>query len=291
MTPSPFAQRRAAFILCTALACAGSLPLAAIRAPKSTANSAQSAPVKFDAVTIKTEASGAAFNFAYTIDPTHVHISGVALDALICDSYGLSRFQLTGRPQWVRNDRFDIEASVEKPTSHDGMKQMLRQAITDKFQLVLTPTAHTGTVYSLQLAEGGSKLGHQPTDHSLPSALMKLPAGTTLPIMTYTVNRRAYGNNGESSNIPSQAIRGTQATMADLAGQLANVLGAPVTDDTGLQGKFDFTLHFDAGATQDASDQPGIADALKTQLGLHLTRGRGTYTVYTIKQVEKPAQP
>jgi len=280
------------FVLCAALACAGSLPLAGLVPSQPAADSPQTALPKFDAVTIKTEARSAGFHFAYTIDPTHVHITGMALEALIRNAYDLSKFQLAGGPQWVRNDRFDVEASVEMPTSHAGMMLMLRQALADKFQLVLTPTAHTGTVYSLQVAEGGSKLGHQPTDNSLPSALMKLPAGTTLPIVTYNLNRRTYGDNGETSSVtPSQAFLGTQATMADLAGQLANVLGAPVSDDTALQGKFDFTLHFDAGATQDPSDQPAIADALKTQLGLHLTRGRGTYTVYTIKQVEKPAQP
>lgn len=283
---------RAAFVLCAALACAGFLPLAGVHPAESAAHSPQSAPPKFDAVTFRAEPSGGTFNFAYTIDPTHAHISGVTLEFLIVHAYDLRKFQLTGGPQWVRNDRFDVEASVERPTSRADMMQMLRQAITDKFQLVLTPAARTGTVYSLQVAENGPKLGHQPPDRLLQSPLLSLPRGTTLPIATFSFTRRVYGNDGESSSvIPSQVIRGTQATMADLAGQLATALGAPVTDDTGIHEKYDFTLHFDAGVAQDTSDQPGIADALKTQLGLRLKRGRGAYSVYTIKQVERPAQP
>ncbi len=64
--------------------------------------------------------------------------------------------------------------------------------------------------------------------------------------------------------------------MAELAEVLSKQVRLPVTDATGLQGRFDFTLSWvmdqgEPSAPLDADSGPTIFSALQAQLGLKLS--------------------
>jgi uncharacterized protein (TIGR03435 family) len=92
--------------------------------------------------------------------------------------------------------------------------------------------------------------------------------------------------------------RGTQltasgpgATMKMLADQLSITLGHPVSNETGLDGLYNFKLEWapDPPAVS-ATDGPSIFTALTEQLGLRLESKKGPVPVYVIEKIEKPGE-
>jgi uncharacterized protein (TIGR03435 family) len=81
-------------------------------------------------------------------------------------------------------------------------------------------------------------------------------------------------------------------------------LGRPVVDETGLTGKYDFTLNYapepgtfgtgPGAEPQDApasgAQGPSFLEAVKDQLGLKLKPGKAPLKVLVIDQVERPTQ-
>ena len=95
---------------------------------------------------------------------------------------------------------------------------------------------------------------------------------------------------------------GSLATLEMLTTALANQLGRPVLDRTGLKGTFDFKLEWapdtppavglsppsvDATPAADPNG-PSIFMALEEQLGLKLVAEKGSEEVVTIDHIEKP---
>jgi uncharacterized protein (TIGR03435 family) len=115
-------------------------------------------------------------------------------------------------------------------------------------------------------------------------------------------------------------MQATAESMEDFAKMLGNQVGKPVTDTTGLTGKYDFTLTWDgardifgfggglppmppglgagpgAGAaggstplagTSDAETQPTIFAAVQSQLGLKLEQKKGQVDSIVVDHAEK----
>jgi uncharacterized protein (TIGR03435 family) len=90
-------------------------------------------------------------------------------------------------------------------------------------------------------------------------------------------------------------------SMAQFCNSLAIILGRPVTDHTGIDGRFDIHLEFDPAGVNlgkgasalttdlDKSDgiQPSIFSALQQQLGLKLQSYRQPAEVLVIDRLER----
>ncbi len=84
-------------------------------------------------------------------------------------------------------------------------------------------------------------------------------------------------------------------------GLQANVLDRPVLDQTGLSGRFDFTLSWTPDEFQfpnvdvkapPADNNAGLPDlltALKDQLGLKLESTKGSVEIFIIDKLDKPS--
>jgi uncharacterized protein (TIGR03435 family) len=95
----------------------------------------------------------------------------------------------------------------------------------------------------------------------------------------------------------------TNGNMADFAGLMQEaVLDCPVLDQTGLAGRFDFTLNrtpddsqfSSMGAkipppTDSANAPPSLYTAIQEQLGLKLDASKALAEVLVIDNVEKPS--
>ena len=88
-------------------------------------------------------------------------------------------------------------------------------------------------------------------------------------------------------------IHATQRFVAESMPQLASVLSsrlkAPVTDATGLQGKYDFTLRWvmDGGIPPAETPGPAIGQALQEQLGLRVLPKKSMADVFIVDHIEK----
>lgn len=103
-------------------------------------------------------------------------------------------------------------------------------------------------------------------------------------------------------------LNAQMAPISALASLLAQQLGRPVLDKTGLQGNFDFKLEWtpdegqrgiglgepDRTAADTAppvdSSGPSVFTALQEQLGLKLESQRGPAEILVIDHIEKPSE-
>src|SRR4029077_10279708 len=87
-------------------------------------------------------------------------------------------------------------------------------------------------------------------------------------------------------------------SVADLANFLANQLGQPVTDATGLRGRYDYALSFlmepggrAAGPVASNGTEPefgiSLIDAVRDQLGPRLEKKKGHADVLVVDHAEK----
>jgi uncharacterized protein (TIGR03435 family) len=85
-------------------------------------------------------------------------------------------------------------------------------------------------------------------------------------------------------------VKGTNVSMADLAGILSRHLNEPVQDQTGLRGVFDVNLEWmpELAQADAASDRlSSIFTAVQEQLGLKLQAQKVTVDVLVVDHAER----
>jgi uncharacterized protein (TIGR03435 family) len=81
---------------------------------------------------------------------------------------------------------------------------------------------------------------------------------------------------------------GKNATLPQLTERLAGILQAPVTDQTGITGNYDFRLdHRTLDAPLEAG--PSVFESVQSQLGLKLEAHKGGLEFLVIDSAEKPS--
>ncbi len=198
-------------------------------------------------------------------------------------------------PDWVNNLRFDFAAKVPAGTAKADFRLMLRNLLAERFKLAAHREKKEMAVYELVVAKSGPKFresapkdaageqdggsgGMQRDKDGFPI----LKAGTTMGV------------------VPGHArLRGDGQTMEWLAGMLKGQLHGPVTDGTGLKGKYDFIVSWafgenggaaDGGGTPGAMEntyQESLVEAIQSQLGLKLEKKKGFAEALAVDHMEK----
>jgi len=198
----------------------------------------------------------------------------IPIKLIISLMYKVPMRQIEGGPEWLGNDRYDIEAKADQPYNVDDLHVMFQNLLVDRFKLKFHKEIRQGNVYALTIDKPGLKMkvNDSPEDFNIP------------------ING---GGNG--------AVVGKRVPMPYLCwflGQQLQADGRPVIDRTGLAGNYDFTLTFAPVLPPDVSrdnlspelrDRPTIFNALREQLGLKLTAERGPVEYYVIDSVERPS--
>jgi uncharacterized protein (TIGR03435 family) len=201
--------------------------------------------------------------------------SRVSIFNLLCWAYRIDGAQLSGGPNWVRTDRYAIDAKPEKPEEQDAQANRTRERVkallADRFRLAVRTEAKESSVYVLSVAKGGHKLTPDPE-----------------------------GKGGVSYR--GDSIESVGAPISFITVTLTQMLGRPVLDETGIEGKFKYKLEFrpeeDARRALAASGHPVAADdprpsiftAIKSQLGLELVSRKGTIPAIVIERIERPTE-
>ncbi len=207
------------------------------------------------------------------------------LYALTTWAWGLNKYNgcsyasfaglVSGGPEWVRSDRFELQAlmpasSPDYTTAQflageaPGLELMIRSLLVERFGLAVRVGTKDVPLFELVAAKRGPKLSL--ADANDPPRLLR----RTEP-------------NGLAH------IVGKRISMSSLCLMLMIEAQRPVLDATGLAGDFDFDLEF---APQNSPDSagPSLFTALQEQMGLRLESKKGPVQAIVIEAVEKPSE-
>ncbi len=200
-----------------------------------------------------------------------------SIKTMIMVAYRVKAEQIAGGPTWLDNDRYDLEAKAEKPSSADELHVMLVNMLIDRLQLKFHRDQREMPMYALTVDKGGPKL----TPHEA--------ANAGDPWIDVTQEKFLH-----------LKMKATSAPIDYFAFRLSQLMDRPVVDLTNLQGGYDFDLEYtrelppgfpDGGkinGEEPDTSGPTVYSALKQQLGLELKAQKGHVEVIVIDQAEKP---
>jgi uncharacterized protein (TIGR03435 family) len=218
--------------------------------------------------------------------------------------------KIVGAPDWLRSEKYDIDAKVEDSLAEKLRKLpgeqhlaqimlMLQSALEERFRLKVSHQSQELPVYALVVAKGGPKL--------TPTTLPPFDPDEQDAANDHTrVNgNAAAGTRGSRMPENGQFIATGQRIAVILLILSRELGGQIVLDQTGLKGEYDFTLKWTPGAGlptstavsgQDSETAPlpdpsgtSIFSALREQLGLKLETKKAPVDVLVITHVERPS--
>jgi uncharacterized protein (TIGR03435 family) len=209
--------------------------------------------------------------------------TGVPVINLVYFAYDIKYGYVSSGPSWFANDRYDVEATVDRSLA-ESMKKMeakeryaqlrllVRELLKDRFKLQVKVQTKEMPIYALVVAKGGPKLK--------PGA----PA--------------AAGDTPTPAKWSRSALNGVitiAATNAEVGGLVGNLMvqpavGRQVVDETGLKGKYDYALKWAMNPDSPNASAPDIFTALQEQLGLKLAPEKGPVDTLVVEHVERPSE-
>jgi uncharacterized protein (TIGR03435 family) len=134
--------------------------------------------------------------------------------------------QLSGAPNWISSEEYDIDAKIEDseverlqklPSGQmkNQIQFLVQSLLADRFKLKVSYTTKQLPVYALVIAKGGPKL--------------RSPADTA-----GSVTRREERGQFSGVNASTDMLANALSRQAEI--------GRTVIDETGLKGKYDWTL-------------------------------------------------
>jgi uncharacterized protein (TIGR03435 family) len=264
------------------------IPLVLVRATKETAweippppappkRMAEDADPSFDVATIKPNNPDVPGNW-FRVQGRNFSVHNISLAGMMKFAYGIHGKQIVNGPDWMDQNTYDIAAvpDGEGQPSDKQWKGMLQKLLADRYKLKFHHEQRELAVFALTVGKDGPKnLAENTSGGSLPGLFFRgTPGGIMLP-----------ANN---------------ATMKDFTGLLQEVvLDKPVVDQTGLKGRYDFTLKWApdesqfGGRNQPPADipeaPPSLFTAVQEQIGLKIESTKATVDVLVIDHVEQPS--
>ncbi len=191
----------------------------------------------------------------------------------------------------------EVQAKMPVDTTREQFNVMLQNLLADRLGLKVHWTSKEIEMYALVVAKGGPKFKLAAPDS---------PQASDDASKNGNPNR--VGPNGfpipPSGNGPwvgaapggKMGMRGHNETAAEMARGIGiRTLNGPLTDATGLRGKYDYTIFWSMQATMDvlsgrpALDPDGVTifDAVQDQLGLKIEKRKGPVQMLVVDHVEK----
>lgn len=212
----------------------------------------------FDVASVKTVNPPAGpHTVSLIIDHDRLNIEAAELRQIIGLAYGIQRVRVVDGPRWADADQFDIAAKAASPNvTRDEIRSMLQTLLAERFQLRVHRETKEIATYSLSLAKSGPRF-------------QEAAPGTKTAV--------SHGVNPEG--VPRTVFQAS--SIRTLANMVANILGSPVEDHTGLTGTYDFTVEWlDSGTSLVASME---------QIGLKLEAKKAPVEVLVVDRAEKPS--
>ena len=192
--------------------------------------------------------------------------------------------------KWVTADQYVINAQAQGDPTKDQMRLMMQSLLADRFKLTVHFERRGTQVIALVLEKPG-KTGAKLNPHSndppcdvakVTSDLFVLPCGVV-----------------QLADRPNNTIvmSGRNLTVDQIAWYLTLFPrdfgnGHPVVDQTGLVGRFDFSIQWTRRTNDPVTLEPGttMQEALQDQLGLKLKSTRAFVDTLIIDHIERPTE-
>jgi len=222
---------------------------------------------KFEVATIK-PSDPADTSTGFHTSGRRVSIENQPLRSMFSFAYGIHKDQIAGAPTWFETDKYDIDGvpDVEGEPSLKQYQEMVRAILADRFHVKFRTETRQLNIYSITIAKGGPKI------KKTASAPNSQPDQTT--------------NSKDSQLI----MRITNNTMDEFALGMQFFMNRPIVNQTGLDGRYDFTLTWTPDSSQTTDGAPGIFTAAQEQLGLKIEATKGPAQVYIIDHIERPSE-
>jgi uncharacterized protein (TIGR03435 family) len=257
-------------LLIVALAGPTAIPLRAQQMP---ANATPS----FEVATIKPTGEdlvGAAYGMQGRVFSTR----NTSLTYLLAYSSDMQQNQIIGAPAWADTDKFDIKAEPDilGQPSHQQLNILVQKLLADRFKLTFHREKKELSAYVLVLD----------------TASLKITKSDDASATSSGFSFHGFGK-----------IVATNATITDFVHMLqVFVLDRPVVDQTGLTGRYNFTLTWTPDDSQyfrigmkpvqpsaTADTPPDLFTAISQQMGMKLHAAKVLVDVLVIDHVEKPS--
>jgi uncharacterized protein (TIGR03435 family) len=170
---------------------------------------------------------------------------------------------IMGAPDWVMagDERFTIQAKTENANATEAeLWQMMRNLLEDRFRLRYHWETKKMSGFALLVDKNGPHLKAAQGDH--------------------TESGFPGGKPGKDTPIHFRARKFSVAGLAQFLTQLGP---NPVTDETGLNGLYDFDLNWDE------TNGPALGTALREQLGLRLQSRVIPVQYFVFESAERPS--
>lgn len=196
-----------------------------------------------------------------TSDPRSLRCQFVNANVLLSMAYGDPAIRIIVDPAWV-NAYFDLSAKLPEGTTKEQLAVMIQNLLKERFKAVVHRETKKIPEYDLVVAKNGPKL--------------QVASGR--------------GIAGFQGGTDTRTEFWPNASMEDLARQLESRLGVPVTDATGLQGRYDIGLHYVSEkfrVSHTPSEGLRLREAVEDQLGLRLEPKTGPVEYLVVDHIEK----
>ena len=170
-----------------------------------------------------------------------VRIGAYTLREYVAIAYRVRPYQITG-PDWIAEDRFDLQAKLPAGGTADQVPQMLQRLLDDRFGLKTHREKREMAVHALVRGSSSLRLKENPFPDGT------LPAGAPSNVAVSGTAAGVVGNFGNGTTYAFSSdgrFVATRTTMAMLAATLERFGDRPVVDMTDLKGAWDFS--FDVG--------------------------------------------
>jgi uncharacterized protein (TIGR03435 family) len=176
--------------------------------------------------------------------------------------------QVVGLPDWAdgRNGLYEIEGRVEAPVTEAQCRRMAQSLLADRFKLAVHIETRSFPVSALVVAKGGPK----------PKLRKAVDSDSDTGVF---VNGAAMVGSS-----PKGWSMGELALFLSVAASMGG--GGVVSDRTGLDGLYRFSLDFAVGKGVNVADE--TAAALQDQLGLKIETKNEQVEVVVVDHIEKP---
>ena len=241
---------------------------------------------QFEVASIRRNSGGSTERYIRP-SPGRLSIVNVNVRNLLTTAFGIMSFQISGGPNWIDSEGYDIQATSDRVTTPRQMTGPVLQSILEqRFKLSTHWETRELPVFLLTAQGRGSNLQPSAEQTCVPSD----PAGPVLPGAPHRA-----GELCGSIGLGLTGLSGKQISMPALAMALSHLLGRTVIDKTNLAGEFDARLTFAPpgrlpdGAIVDPA-LPDILPAVREQLGLKLEGANEPVEMLVIDQVERPSE-
>jgi len=228
-------------------------------------------PLEFEVASVKSNKTGQREGGINALGGGRFRATNIPLKILIATAYDVNFDQISGGPDWLGSERYDVEAKPDRLTTTQQIRLMIQNLLAERFGLMLRHETREMSGFALVPDKGISKV----RVHDGPEVDFGIRPGDKGQVVFTGVSMRRFSLF------------------------LSMRLGRTVVDKTGLTGAYDFELAWapdepqhDEGPESPAQPDPSgasIFTAVREQLGLKLVSEKGPVEFLNITHVERPS--